>query len=77
MTMNPRVRIMADTLKVCPDSEDVYTDGFWRDQTALINALDNVEVPCSILLLFRVWRTKVVNFGFVLGVPTVGVLCDW
>ena len=42
--MNPDFQPKALTIKVAPDTENTYHDGFWREQDAVVNALDNVQV---------------------------------
>lgn len=41
--MNPAIHTVAYEVKVGPDTEDVFTDQFIEDLTAVCNALDNVE----------------------------------
>lgn len=41
--MNPAVQAVAYEVKVGPDTEDVFTDQFIENLTAVCNALDNVE----------------------------------
>jgi ubiquitin-activating enzyme E1 len=41
--MNPHLKIKAMTLKVGPETEDVYDDEFWTNLTGICNALDNVN----------------------------------
>lgn len=40
--MNPHMNIKALTIKVAPDTEEVYNDAFWTPLTGVCNALDNV-----------------------------------
>ena len=41
--MNPSIHALAYEVKVGPDTEDVFTDQFMEDLTAVCNALDNVD----------------------------------
>jgi ubiquitin-activating enzyme E1-like protein 2 len=41
--INPGLRIEAQEYKVCPQSENVYTDEFFQRTNLVVNALDNVE----------------------------------
>lgn len=50
LEMNPRVHVDSQTYKVCPETEHVYTDEFFRSQTCIVNALDNVQVCVSFYL---------------------------
>ena len=40
--INPAVKVMAKTTKVCRETEDVLDDRFWDKQDGVITALDNV-----------------------------------
>lgn len=41
--MNPAMKIKAFTTKVCPETEDVFNDGFWEQLDGVCNALDNIH----------------------------------
>eukprot|EP01125_Pyxidicula_operculata_P014311 TRINITY_DN4764_c0_g1_i1.p1 TRINITY_DN4764_c0_g1~~TRINITY_DN4764_c0_g1_i1.p1 ORF type:complete len:1018 (-),score=238.72 TRINITY_DN4764_c0_g1_i1:12-3065(-) len=41
--MNPSLNIDSKTDKVCKESENIFTDEFFSNQTIVVNALDNVE----------------------------------
>lgn len=41
--MNPDMRIKAYTTKVCPETEDVFSEDFWTSVDGVCNALDNIH----------------------------------
>ena len=43
MRLNPQLHVASHALRVGPDSENVYNDGFWESLDGVITALDNVE----------------------------------
>eukprot|EP01130_Rhizamoeba_saxonica_P004395 TRINITY_DN1799_c0_g3_i1.p1 TRINITY_DN1799_c0_g3~~TRINITY_DN1799_c0_g3_i1.p1 ORF type:complete len:1047 (-),score=255.67 TRINITY_DN1799_c0_g3_i1:38-3178(-) len=43
LSMNPSMNIEAHLDKVCPDTEDIYSNDFFIEQTVIVNALDNIE----------------------------------
>ena len=40
--MNPALKVEPHLKKVGPDTEDLYTDGFFKEQDIVVNALDNI-----------------------------------
>eukprot|EP01061_Rhynchopus_euleeides_P038990 TRINITY_DN6686_c0_g1_i2.p1 TRINITY_DN6686_c0_g1~~TRINITY_DN6686_c0_g1_i2.p1 ORF type:complete len:1103 (+),score=303.92 TRINITY_DN6686_c0_g1_i2:83-3310(+) len=42
-SINPAVKVMAKTVKVCGETEDVLDERFWDKQDGVITALDNVK----------------------------------
>merc|ERR1719399_1877807 len=41
MNSSLKVQVMED--RVGPDTEDIFDDKFWEDQTCIVNALDNIQ----------------------------------
>ena len=41
--INPAVKVMAKTVKVCPETETQLEETFWKKQDGVVNALDNVK----------------------------------
>ncbi len=43
LPMNPAMAVEAKSIRVAPDTSDVYDDAFWDSLDAVVTALDNVE----------------------------------
>lgn len=41
--MNPEVNFQPLKLKLCPETEEIFNDGFWESLNFVINAVDNVK----------------------------------
>lgn len=43
LNINPYIKIDSDINKVCPATENTYSDEFYTKQDVIVTALDNVE----------------------------------
>jgi molybdopterin/thiamine biosynthesis adenylyltransferase len=41
--MNPSINVVAKTIKVSEETEEDFSDDFFKSQSCVVNALDNID----------------------------------